>query len=386
VSALDFLDEELAGLEREHRRRVPRLVGGAQGARILLDGRPVTSFSSNDYLGLARHPALAVAARDAVDRFGVGAGASRLIVGNATVHAELEVAAARLVGMPAARLFNSGYAANTGLLPVLAGAGDEVFSDAHNHASIIDGCRLTRRVKVTVWPHLDLMFLDASLGRSQARRKFIVVESVFSMDGEIADLVALREIADRHGAVLIVDEAHGTGVFGTTGGGVLEDTGVRADVVVSTLGKALGAYGAIIAGPRALADLLWSRARPLVFTTGLPPMVAAAALAAVAVVGGPEGADLRARLRRRIRQLRDGLGISGESPIIPVVIGDDRETMACTARLLERGFYVQGIRPPTVPEGTSRLRVALSAAHSEEEVDGVVRAIRDVVPRGTVAG
>jgi 8-amino-7-oxononanoate synthase len=386
VSVLDFLDEELASLERQHRRRVPRVVDGAQGPRIVLDGREVVSFSSNDYLGLAAHPALAAAAHAAIDRFGVGAGASRLIVGNASLHEELERAAAALLGTEAARLFNSGFAANTGLLPVLASPGTELFSDELNHASLIDGCRMTRCV-TRIYKHLDLNDLARMLSESRAPRKIVVTESVFSMDGDVADLAAFRVLVDREGAILVVDEAHATGVYGE-GGGVLAQVGVKADAVVSTLGKGLGTYGAVVAGSRALADVLWNRARPLVFTTGLPPAVAAAGLAAIRIVRSGEGAELRTRLWQRVSEVVAGLrelGIParGESPIIPVVVGGDQEVMAWTRHLLERGVYVQGVRPPTVPEGTARLRIAVSAGHSEEDVGRLLEGLRSLVSRGT---
>lgn len=386
MSVLDFLDEELALLERQHRRRIPRIVGGAQGARIVLDGREVVSFSSNDYLGLAGHPALAAASRAAIDRFGVGAGASRLIVGNSSLHEDLERAAAALLGTEAARLFNSGFAANTGLLPVLAGPDTEIFSDELNHASLIDGCRLTRCV-TTIYRHRDADHLADVLAASRARRKIVVTESVFSMDGDLCDLATFRGLVDAEDGILVVDEAHATGVFGK-GAGLLAESGVMADAVVSTLGKGLGAYGAVVAGSRTLAEVLWNRARPLVFTTGLPPMVAAAALAAIRIVRGADGAELRERLRTRISQvaagLRDlGIDASGESPILPVIVGGDEAVMAWTRHLLERGVYVQGVRPPTVPEGTARLRIAVSAAHSESDVAQLLEALRPLVSRGT---
>jgi len=386
VSALDFLDEELALLDRQHRRRVPRVVGGAQGARIVLDGREVVSFSSNDYLGLAAHPALAAAAHQAIDRFGVGAGASRLIVGNASVHEELERAAAGLLGTEATRLFNSGFAANTGLLPALAGPDTEIFSDELNHASLIDGARLTRCV-VKVFKHLDLSNLTELLKKSTASRRIVVTESIFSMDGDRADLPAFRSLVDSENAILVVDEAHATGLF-AGGGGLLAEHDVGADAVVATLGKGLGAYGAVVGGSRALADVLWNRARPLVFTTGLPPAVAAAAIAAIRIVRGDEGDRLRADLWRRVGQVASGLRemgieVKADSPIIPIVVGGDEEVMAWTGRLLERGVYVQGVRPPTVPVGTSRLRIAVSAAHSESDVALLLEALRPLVSRET---
>ncbi|MCA9673686.1 MAG: 8-amino-7-oxononanoate synthase [Kofleriaceae bacterium] len=381
MSALDFLDDELAALEARHRRRWPRVVSSAQGARVRLDGREVVSFSSNDYLGLAGHPAIRDAARDAVARWGVGAGASRLIVGNTEVHEELERALAAMSGTPAARLFNSGFAANTGLLPVLAGPEDEIFSDELNHASIIDGCRLSR-ARIRVYPHNNVSKINEMASSGRPRRRLIVTESVFSMDGDRAPLAELRAAADALDAILVVDHAHG--------GGVDDPAEVRAaDVVVGTLGKAFGVYGAWVAGPVALAGLLWNRARSLVFTTGLPPAVAAAGLAAVRLVSGPEGDARRARLRARIDQavvgLRAlGIEVPGSAPILPVVVGPDDATMWWTERMLEQGLYVQGVRPPTVPEGTARLRITLSADHSEEDVGRLVTAIREGLAAGGV--
>ena len=395
MAVLDFLDEELAQLDARHRRRIPRVVSGAQGSRVVLDGREVISFSSNDYLGLASHEALGAAAIAAVAEHGVGAGASRLIVGNVEPHVELERHAAEWLGVEATRLFNSGSAANTGLLPVLASTGDQIFSDSLNHASIIDGCRLSR-ADVQVFRHGDLNDLDRMVCRSPARRKVIVSESIFSMDGDRADLVGLRDIADRSGAILVVDEAHGAGVVGAQGRGLAAELGVNADAVMATLGKALGVYGAVVAGPRALAEVLWTRARSLVFTTGMPPAIAAAASAAIRLVRGAEGDQRRRRLFERIAQLRAGLEdlgaeVGAVSPILPLIVGDDRAVMDWTARLLEQGIYVQGVRPPTVPEGTARLRIAVSAAHSEDDVAKLIAGLKAglaaggrFVPRGTV--
>jgi 8-amino-7-oxononanoate synthase len=386
VSALDFLDEELAQLEALHRRRVPRVIAGAQGARVVLDGREVVSFSSNDYLGLAAHPAVAAAARAATERFGVGAGASRLIVGNTEAHEQLERVAAQWLGRPAARLFNSGFAANTGILPVLAGQADQIFSDSLNHASLIDGARLAK-ASVAVFAHGNLSDLEEMLTRSTARRRIIVTESVFSMDGDVAPLAELRALADRHGAILVVDEAHAVGVFGARGGGVLERDGVVADAAIATLGKGVGVYGAVVAGPRALAEILWNRARPLVFTTGLPPLVCAAATAAIDLIQTDEGARLRSAVWSRIGQLVSGLhdlGIpaAADSPIVPLIVGGDVDVMAWTSRLLERGIYVQGVRPPTVPEGSARLRVTVSAAHSESDIQQLLDALRSGLAAG----
>ncbi len=376
---MKFLDEEMAELERLGRVRVPRVVEGAQGTRIRIDGQEVVSFSSNDYLGLAADEVLRRAVVAEVERAGVGAGASRLIAGNQRAHAELEAEAASWLGCESARLFSSGYAANTGLLPVLAGEGDAIYSDELNHASIIDGCRLSRAT-VEVYRHRGYDDLEARLDRSRARRRIIVTESVFSMDGDCADLERLASLAARFDAVLVVDEAHAVGVMGEQGGGLLDGSGYRADVVVGTLGKALGAAGACVGGPRNLADLLWNRARSLVFSTGMPAVIAAAATEGIRLVRGPEGASRRERLRRNIERL--GMG---QTPIAPVIVGDDRLVMRWTAYLLERGLYVQGIRPPTVPAGTARLRIALSAMHTNEDIDRLLQALEDGKRAGLVS-
>ncbi len=389
MSALDFLDEELALLEQQHRRRIPRVVGGAQGVHPIVDGRQVVSFSSNDYLGLAAHPAVAVAAQEAIVRYGVGAGSSRLIVGNSEPHVALEQSAAAWLGVPAARLFNSGYAANVGVVQVFGGEGVAIFSDSRNHASLIDGCRLSRS-HVKIFKNLNELAGQLE-GAATLKRRVIVTESVSSMDGDVMDLVAIRTLADAHEAILLVDEAHAVGVFGTEGQGVLASSGVSADSRIATFGKALGTAGAVAAGSWSLVDVLWNRARMLVFTTGLPPAIAAATTAAIGLVRGEEGRRRRVILWRQIerlaKELRDlGFRCSGATPILPIVLGSDEEAMRWTCTLWERGVYVQGIRPPTVPEGTARLRIAVSADHSDDDVSQLLDGLKALtVSRGTRA-
>jgi 8-amino-7-oxononanoate synthase len=371
--------DELAELEALGRRRGRRVLETAQGARIRLDGREVVSFSSNDYLGLANHAALREAAHEAIDRWGFGAGASRLIVGNSGAHEELEAAVREWLGRPAARVFGSGYAANTGVIATLAGAGDVIFSDELNHASIIDGCRLSR-ARVRVFRHRDLAHLEALLREDRGRRRIVVSESLFSMDGDVADVAALVAIARSHGAITIVDDAHAIGAMGAGGQGL---AGPDVDVVIGTFGKALGGAGAFAACSEPVAELLWNRARPLVFSTAMPPVVAAAATAAIRIVRSPDGDAMRHALRQRVELL--GRGVTA---IAPVMVGDDRRVMECTQRLLEAGLFVQGIRPPTVPEGTARLRVALSASLEIEDVLRLRSALDELmeaglVPRGT---
>lgn len=369
------LDEEagaaLAELAAAGRLRGRRVLSGAQGVRVVVDGRAVVSFSSNDYLGLAAHPAVVAAARVALDRAGVGAGASRLIVGNTEDHERLEASLAAWLGRPAL-LFGSGYAANTGVLPALCGPGDTIFSDQLNHASIIDGCRLSRAA-VVVYPHRDVAALARALGEHGGRRKLVVTESVFSMDGDVADLAAIDRARRAHGAALVVDEAHALGAMGEGGRGVAAGAGVVPDVLVGTLGKSLGAAGAFVVAGRATVDLLWNRARSLVFSTALPAVVAAAAAAAVEIVRGEEGAVRRARLAENIAAMRPA---RSSTAIQSVRIDDDLRVMAVTDALLESGLYVQGIRPPTVPVGTARLRVALSADHSPSDLELLNNALR----------
>jgi 8-amino-7-oxononanoate synthase len=384
VSLEDDVLGELRELAAAHRLRVPRVVDGAQGPVTVIDGRRVVNFASNDYLGLAGDPRLARAAAAALDEAGSGSGSSRLIAGNHRQHVLLEAAVADWLGCGGVRLFNSGYAANVGVLSSLARAGDVVFSDELNHASIIDGCRLSR-AEIAVFPHRDLAALETALATRGGGRRLVVSESLFSMDGDHADVAALSALCRRHGAALVLDEAHAMGVIGPEGRGLAALHGVVPDVVVGTFGKALGAFGAFAATSRAVADLLWNRARTLVFSTGLPPSIPAAARAALEIVRGPEGDDRRAALAGHARRLRAAVARAiGEptSAIVPVVIGDDRATMACTDRLLGGGLFVQGIRPPTVPVGTARLRVGLSAAHTAPQVDDLARSLIDTIHYG----
>jgi 8-amino-7-oxononanoate synthase len=381
VSLDDEALAELRGLEAAHCLRVPRVVDGVQGPRVCIDGREVANFASNDYLGLAGDARLVRAASTALDQSGTGVGSSRLIVGNQREHVLLESAVADWQRCTGARLFNTGYAANVGVMTALLRAGDVVFSDELNHASIIDGCRLSR-AEIVVFPHADYRALEDMLSVRRGRRRLVVSESLFSMDGDLADVEALAMLCKRHDAVLVLDEAHAVGVIGPEGRGVAASLGVTPEIVVGTFGKALGSFGAFAATSRAVADLLWNRARPLVFSTGMPPSVAAASRAAIEVVRGVEGNERRAALRahaRRVRQkVRRAAGVA-EGPIAPVSVGDDREVMALTTRLLAGGVFVQGIRPPTVPVGTSRLRVGISAVHTGEQIELLVDSLNNAL-------
>lgn len=376
----DVLADRLADLEQRGLYRRLRLVEGAQAGRVRLDGREVLMLSSNNYLGLANHPTLTRAAQAALERCGCGAGASRLISGSMELHHELEARLARLKNTQAALVFPTGYQANVGTLSALMGPGDTILSDALNHASIIDGCRLSR-ASTLVFRHNDVEHAAELLAScSGAGQRLIVTDSVFSMDGDIAPLAELSRLARRHDAWLMVDEAHATGVFGPHGGGVVEELGLSAavEIQVGTLGKALGGFGAYVAGSRQLIDWLVNRARSFVYTTALPPSVAATAIAAL---------DIVAQEPQRRRQLWDntaflaeqltGLGYSlghTRSQILPLIIGDAGQTMALAAALLERGIFAQGIRPPTVPAGTSRIRVTPMATHTRQDMQDAVEA------------
>jgi 8-amino-7-oxononanoate synthase len=379
VSFDDDARAELMRLEAAHRLRAPRVVDGAHGPRIVLDGNAVLDLASNDYLSLAGDPRLADAARASLDEDGVGAGASRLIVGNHRRHVALEHALADWLCVGAVRTFGSGYAANVGVLSALLGRDDIVISDELNHASIIDGCRLARAT-VVVYPHLDVGAVERALVETRGRRRLVVSESLFSMDGDIADVVALADLCKRHDAALMLDEAHAIGARGPEGRGEAAACEVTPDVLIGTCGKALGTYGAFVASTPAIAQLLWNRARSLVFSTALPPMIAAATLAAVEIVRSGEGDDRRRALAANARRLRARFGRLGgadDVAIAPWIIGDDRRVMELSASLLERGVFAQGIRYPTVRVGTERLRVSVTAGLQQDDIDRVALALND---------
>ena len=382
----DHFAAELARLRRAGLERVLRPVDGPQDTHLTVDGRRVLSLCSNNYLGLANHPEVIEAAVAAARAVGVGAGASRLISGSMRAHHRLEERLAALKGAEACLLFTSGYHANLGVIASLVGPEDAVFSDALNHASLIDGCRLSRAA-VHVYPHNDLAALSERLATAPARRRLIVTDSIFSMDGDAAPLAAICELAERHGAMVMVDEAHATGVLGRRGAGLVEALGLqqRVTVQMGTLGKALGTFGAYVAGSRALIDLLINTARTAIFTTALPPPVVAAADAALTIVAREP--ERRAALRRNATQLRDGLlglgyDVPGEadSHILPVMVGDAGATMALSAALLERGVFAHGIRPPTVPDGTGRLRATVMATHGAADLAAALDAFAAFAP------
>ncbi|HXQ24097.1 MAG TPA: 8-amino-7-oxononanoate synthase [Candidatus Acidoferrales bacterium] len=379
----DFATRELARRRDAGLIRRLRQIDGPQDTWVNVDGRRALLLCSNNYLGLANHPAVQEAARRAATEYGVGAGASRLISGSMQLHHALEARLAALKGTEAALLFTSGYHANIGAITALVGEGDAVFSDELNHASIIDGCRLSR-ARVFVYAHNDATALEAQLSRSAARRRLVVTESIFSMDGDTAPLRALCEVAERYDAMVMVDEAHATGAVGPGGAGVVEAEGLQSRVTVQmgTLGKALGTFGAFIAARRAVIDLLINTARSFIFTTALPPPVVGAALAALDIVATDAGR--RWRLAENAAVLRHGLaahGIpcrAGGTHIVPVLIGDAERTMRMSEQLLAEGVFVQGIRPPTVPPDTARLRVTVMSTHSWDDLQHAVDAFRRV--------
>jgi glycine C-acetyltransferase/8-amino-7-oxononanoate synthase len=370
--------ERLEELRESGLHRRLRLVEGAQGPRVQLDGRPVLLLCSNNYLGLADHPRVREAAAEAALRLGAGAGGSRLISGNMAPHRRLEERLAQFKGYESALLFGSGYLANIGAISALAGRGGVVFSDELNHASIVDGCRLAR-AETFVYRHGDLDHLIWGLREAGDRGSLIVTDGVFSMDGDVAPLDGLARLAREHGCRLMVDEAHATGAIGPGGRGSVAAAGLseEVDLVVGTLGKALGSYGAYVCASSELSEYLLNTARSFIFSTALPPPVLAAALAALELL---EAEPERVRnLSANAAALREGLvaeGLAasgGRSQIVPLEVGDAERTMELCERLLERGVFAQGIRPPTVPAGSSRLRFSVMATHEQADLREAAR-------------
>ncbi len=363
----------LEDLRRTGLYRRLRLIESPQGPRVMLDGAEVLLLCSNNYLGLADHPRVRQAAADAAERFGASAGASRLVSGNMSLHRRLEERIAEFSGYEASLVFGSGYLANLGTVAALAGRGQMVFSDELNHASIIDGCRLSRAERF-VYRHGDLEHLSWGLRKAGTTASLIVTDAVFSMDGDVAPVAELVELARRHGCRLLVDEAHAIGALGPGGRGAVAEAGLagEVDVLVGTLGKTLGSYGAYVCAEAELVDLLVNTARPFIFSTGLPPPALGAALAALTLLDGQPGmVDQLARNAVILRQALAEFGLEvGDSrtQIVPVIVGDAVGTMALCERVLEGRVFAQAIRPPTVPEGTSRLRLSVMANHRADEL------------------
>ncbi|ACH37854.1 8-amino-7-oxononanoate synthase [Citrifermentans bemidjiense Bem] len=377
--------EELEALRAEGLYRSMRVIKGAQGSRVELDGKQVLMLCSNNYLGLADHPELRSAAVFGV-AFGVGSGASRLVSGTMELHEKLEERIAAFKGTEKALVFNSGYAANTGIVSALVGRGDAIFSDRLNHASIIDGALLSR-ADLHRYPHRDMAALERLLqDKGGNGRRLIVTDGVFSMDGDIAPLQDLVRLAKKYGALLMVDDAHGTGVLGPTGRGSGELLGVMdgIDIHMGTLGKGLGSFGAYAAASATICDYLVNKARSFIFSTSLPPAVLAASIAAIELVDSPEGKELREKLAANVALFKEKLAQAGfdtmgsETQIVPIFVGPADATMEFSKVLLEQGIFVQGIRPPTVPSGSCRLRCTIMATHEPAELEEAAGIIEQV--------
>lgn len=377
-----MFDRQLQQLEDRHLLRELHPLESAVGPTVTLNGRRVILLASNDYLGLATHPALVRAACIATEQFGAGSGASRLVCGTLPSHVELEAALARFKGTEAALAFGSGYLTNLGLIPALIGSGGIIFADRLCHASLIDGCRLSG-ADLRVFHHRDAGHLESLLARRTAtRRALIVTDGLFSMDGDVAPLKDLADLAERFDAPLLVDDAHGTGVMGRRGHGTLEYCGVEGRIPfhMGTLGKALGSSGAYVAGPATVIRYLLNTARSFIFTTAPPPASAAAATAALHVIDTDPAR--RARLWANREYLYSGLQHLGfrmsdtVSPILPVLIGDPERTVTLSRMLLEEGLFAPAIRPPTVPKATSRIRLTVTSEHTRDQLDEALAAFQ----------
>jgi 8-amino-7-oxononanoate synthase len=379
------IEEHLEEIRARGLYRKLRCVSGPQGPRVLLDGRPVLLLCSNNYLGLADHPRVREAAAEAAMRYGAGSGASRLISGNMTIHRRLEEQLAAFKSAETCLLFGSGFLANTGVVAALAREGDVVFSDALNHASIVDGCRLSR-AETFVYDHCDVDHLEWGLRQAEGRGSLIVTDGVFSMDGDVAPLLDIVELAQRYDARVMVDDAHGTGCVGPVGRGLVAQCGLEdeVDIVVGTLGKALGSYGAYALCDTSMAKYLINTARTLIFSTALPPPAVAAALAALDLLR--EQPRRVEKLQRNARVMREALQEAGmpvpdgDTPIVPLIVGDADAAVRASDRALEQGVFAQAIRPPTVPAGSSRLRLAVMASHTKSELRDAARVLAGVVP------
>ncbi|CAN7696448.1 8-amino-7-oxononanoate synthase [Acidovorax sp. LjRoot66] len=387
-SWLDEIPARLADIEHAHLLRRRRVVQPAGGAHLLVDGQPMLAFCSNDYLGLASHPALAAAAREATHAFGVGSGGSPLVSGHSAANDALEQELAAFVQLPRALYFYAGYATNTGIIPALVGNGDALFSDALNHACLIDGARLSRAT-IHRYPHADLVALEAALAASPARRKLVVSDAVFSMDGDLIDIPALLALCERFDALLLLDDAHGFGVLGPQGRGSLAEAGLtgatasRRVLYMATLGKAAGVAGAFVAGDGALIEWLLQKTRTYIFATAAPPLLASALRKSLELIAAAD--DRRQQLDARIAQLRAGLAalpdalgwrlLPSHTAVQALVIGSNEAALAVMESLRTEGLWVPAIRPPTVPAGTARLRIALSSAHTAEDVDQLLQAL-----------
>ena len=372
---MTFFEDQIESLKSKAIFRSLKRVSSVQGPLIRIDGKRVLNFCSNNYLGLANDPRLIRAGVAALRRYGAGSGAARLISGNFPLHEELESRLAQFKGTEAALLFNSGYHANVGVLPALAGEGDLICSDELNHASLIDGCRLSK-ARTIIYKHNDLNHLEALLKKQRGRVKVIVTEAVFSMEGDLCPLTGLLKVADRYGAMVYLDEAHAVGLFGKRGEGLAPRNPPPHLISMGTLGKAFGSYGAFVSGSNVLKKYLLNRARSFIYTTALPPAVIGASLAALQIVETEP--ERRQRLWANIDLLHTHWtdDKKDRSPIFSLVIGSAEKTMKISQKLFQEGIYLQGIRPPTVPEGTSRLRLTVMATHTERQILRLVRGLQ----------
>ncbi len=367
--------QDLMDFARRHELRRLSVIDAVEGPFVTINGNRLLLMCSNDYLGLAGHPALIEAARTAMQKYGFGAGASRLMSGTTFLHRALEDRIASFKGTEAALVFNSGYAANTGIIPALVREGDVILSDALNHASIVDGCRLSK-ARTEVYRHGDAVRVEELLQKSSnARRKLIVTDGVFSMDGDIAPVDRLVSLAEQYGAILMVDDAHATGVLGKSGKGTIEHFKLdgRIPVQIGTLGKALGSFGAYIAGSRDLIEYMLNTSRSFMFSTALPPAVCAASSAAIDIV--EREPERRKQLWENRKRLIQGLAFlnittgATETPIIPIMVGDSEKALKASNKLFEYGIYAGAVRPPTVPDGRARIRITVMATHSADDID-----------------
>ncbi len=379
----ESLRQELHERETKNLYRRRLVLESPQDARVLMNGREYLAFCSNDYLGLANHPLLIAAVCDGAKRYGVGAGASHLISGHSSAHHALEEALARFTRFPRALLFSTGYMANAGVITALAARGDAIFADRLNHASLNDAALLSR-ARFSRYPHGDMAALERQLDASRARRKLVITDAVFSMDGDVAPVPELMTLCERHGAWLMLDDAHGFGVTGAQGRGAAASLATRSSrlVYMATLGKAAGVFGAFVAAQAEVIETLIQRARSYIYTTATPPLLSRALLKSLELIEAEEWrreklSQLVAALKRELQPLRPGL-LPSATPIQPLLVGENLRALELSEALLERGFLVPAIRPPTVPEDMARLRISLSAAHSLEDIGRLGAALREL--------
>ncbi|MFA5839524.1 MAG: 8-amino-7-oxononanoate synthase [Candidatus Margulisiibacteriota bacterium] len=371
---LEFIEQELAALKQANLYRSLKTIEKIEGSKIVIDGKELVNFCSNDYLGLSQHPKVKERAIEAIKEFGTGSRASRLVCGNTILHEQLEKKIAQFKGRESAIVFPTGYMANVGTITSLVGENDTIIIDRLNHASIIDACRLAK-AKLQVYGHRDIVTLEAILKRSaKFAKRLIVTDSLFSMDGDIAPLPDIIKLAKEYNAITMIDEAHSTGTLGKNGRGAEEhfNTEEQTDIVMGTLSKAIGSLGGFVAGSKPLIDYLRNKARSFIYTTALPPASCAASLAAFEIIESDD--SFLASLKHNEKLLK------ADTPIIPIITHDAERTITIARQLFERGLFVSGIRPPTVPEGESRLRITVTAQHSKEEIECLVSSLRQLIP------